>query len=275
MSCELPRSTGRWPRLTVVTPSFNQADFLEETIRSVLDQGYPNLEYIIIDGGSTDGSVEIIRRYADHLAYWVSEPDGGQSVAINKGLARATGDWLAWLNSDDLYLPGALQRVALEVLADAGLDWIVGPILVTDQTLAPLWEFAPRCPARSWLDFVCTKDRFGTALPQPGTFWSRRAWERAGSLDETLHYAMDHDYWGRLAHLGFRPYCLDSPLAVIRRHPEAKTTSGAEQFLVEELKVVDKWRAQVTGREALRLAWYRLSLPVRLRLKRLSRSGIG
>src|SRR5687767_11527952 len=114
------------PRITIVTPSFQQASYLEQTIDSVLSQGYPNLEYAVVDGGSTDGSVEIIKRYQKHLAYWVSEKDRGQTHAINKGMARATGEIRAYINSDDYYLPGTLQRVADAFQRDSGLDLVHG-----------------------------------------------------------------------------------------------------------------------------------------------------
>jgi len=265
-------NSGNFPCITVVTPSFNQAAYLEETIRSVLEQNYPNLEYIIIDGGSTDGSVEIIRRYEKYLSFWVSEPDGGQSDALNKGFARASGSWFAWLNSDDIYLPDTFATVAGEISSRPDVDWIVGSILVANQKLNLLGRFDPVCHTRNWLDFVCTKRKYGTALPQPGTFWSRRAWEKTGLFDENLHYAMDHDYWGRMAFQGFRPHCLASELAIIRRHADAKTTTGAERFVAEELMVVDKWRKLVAGPAALHLLWYRLTLRARLRSKRMSTS---
>src|ERR1051325_5733493 len=115
-----------WPRISVITPSYNQAQFLEQTIRSVLLQGYPNLEYIIIDGHSSDGSAEIIKRYEQHLAFWVSEPDRGQSHAINKGLTMATGQIMCWLNSDDYYLPGTLETVATALADGTGAFAVVG-----------------------------------------------------------------------------------------------------------------------------------------------------
>ena len=120
------------PKISIVTPSFNQAPFLERTIRSVLDQGYDNLEYIIIDGGSNDGSVDIIRKYSGRLAYWVSEPDGGQSDAINKGLRRASGDWLAWQNSDDVYYPGAFASLGEASGAHPGASLITGDMAMID-----------------------------------------------------------------------------------------------------------------------------------------------
>jgi glycosyltransferase involved in cell wall biosynthesis len=255
------------PRITVVTPSYNQAAFLEATIHSVLKQDYPNLEYIIIDGGSTDGSIDIIRRYQDRLAYWVSEPDHGQCHALNKGFVLATGDWLAWLNSDDIYLPGALFEVARAINANECCNWVVGAVEFSDVDLNSLGAFAPVCNTDDWLDFVCTKRKNGTALPQSGSFWSRKAWEVAGHLDETFHYAMDHEYWGRLAYHGFRPICLKQPLAMFRLHKQAKTAKGDGNFLDEERKVIDSWIVRSSAFEARILIDYRRTLKVRFLLR--------
>lgn len=260
------------PRITVITPSFNQAAFLEETIRSVLLQGYPNLEYIVIDGGSTDGSVEILRKYAEHLTYWISEPDGGQCQAINKGLARSTGDWMTWLNSDDVYLPGALWTVARTIAAHPESQWVIGPVVFTDVHLKNLGLFPPRCQTTDWLDFVCTKRRHGTSIPQSGSFWSRKAWVMAGPLDESLHYAMDHEYWGRLAFHGFRPHCLDTPLALFRQHGEAKTAQGEAFFLAEEMRVVERWMERTLPLSEFRqLRHYRQTFALRMLWQRIMR----
>ena len=258
-----------WPKITIVTPSFNQGMFLEETIRSVLLQGYPNLEYIVIDGGSTDDSVEIIQRYQDQLAYWISEPDSGQCHALNKGFSLATGDWLAWLNSDDIYLPGALWAVARAIRDHEDCHWIVGRVDVVDTNLNTISVFEPFCHTDNWLDFICTKRKNGTSLPQPGSFWSKNAWDVAGQLDETLHYAMDHDFWGRLAYHGFRPICLQQTLALFRLHMLCKSSQGECNFIFDERAVIDKWIGKVSNPDACILINYRRTLKLRFFVQRI------
>lgn len=261
--------SNNWPRITIVTPSFNQGSFLEETIRSVVFQGYPNLEYIIIDGGSTDCSVDIIRRYETKITYWISEPDRGQCHALNKGFSMATGDWFAWLNSDDVFVPGALWMVAKTILSHAGCNWVVGAVDFTDVDLKSIGIFKPVCNTDDWLDFVCTKRKNGTALPQSGSFWSHRAWGVAGQLDETLHFAMDHEYWGRLAYHGFRPVCFQQSIALFRQHPQAKTARGDANFIVDEQKVIDNWIGKVSATDSQMLINYRRTLRFRFLLRHI------
>ena len=256
------------PRITIVTPSYNQGQFLEETIRSVLLQGYPNLEYIIIDGGSTDNSVEIIRKYEPFLSYWVSEKDRGQSHAINKGFSRATGDWVAWLNSDDIYLPGALHTVA-SIVQQQNPQWVVGTTLFVDLELRETGRFVPsygtgpwRDPeyvTGSWLDLVCTKQS-GVLIPQPSSFWSRAAVLAAGEVDEQLHYAMDYEYYGRLAHRGCFPVLTETPLAALRIHAAAKGGGGDLPCWLVELEVVNGWIGRCSPSERPVLLRYRKRL---------------
>ncbi|HZI16984.1 MAG TPA: glycosyltransferase family 2 protein [Pyrinomonadaceae bacterium] len=214
----------RWPRISVVTPSLNQGRFLEQTIRSVLLQGYPDVEYIVIDGGSTDESVEVIRRYEDRLAYWVSEPDRGQSHAINKGFAIATGQIMCWLNSDDFLMPGALRTVA-ESLAGGGAFAVVGHALKVyadgrpPHLLEGRFEGLPRL-LRFWK---------GYTMHQPSIFWRREVFEKVGFLDESQHYIMDYDYWVRIArHFDFAN--VDRVLACATYHEGAKTGDGYESY---------------------------------------------
>jgi len=212
-----------WPRLSIITPSFNQAPFLEATLRSVLDQGYPNLEYLVIDGGSTDGSVEIIRRYADRLAYWVSEPDSGQAHAINKGLARATGEIVAWINSDDTYLPGAFRAQVGYLCAHPEVDVVYGDCVYTNAE----GEILHTALARpfSWIELL----RF-TIPRQPTVFLRSTALKRAGELDHSYHFAMDAEYWLRLhavgAHFAYNP----QSIATYRLHGSSKTVAGVERM---------------------------------------------
>lgn len=183
-----------WPKISIVTPSYNQAAFLEETIRSVLLQGYPNLEYIIIDGGSTDGSVAIIRKYEEWLTYWVSEPDGGQSNAINKGFTKASGEIYSWLNSDDYLLKNALKNIAVayDSAPEAGA-WCGGCIHINANG-KPLETYWPR---RVDVDGIA--DWYKNRFAQSACFFSKKAWYECGPLDEDLHYGMDFDWWLKIA----------------------------------------------------------------------------
>lgn len=209
------------PKISIVTPSYNQHRFIERTIVSVLNQGYPNLEYIIVDGGSTDGSVEVIKKYEKHLAFWISEQDQSQSNAIDKGFGRSTGDILAWLNSDDMLLPGALSAVAgaFEKHPEAAL--IYGDYIKVDSD--------DRCIAlrrQPSFDLKICLHAYTIAM-QPASFFGRKAFFETGGIDKSLHYVMDHDLVLRLAQhgevLNIRNY-----VAAFRVHPESKTERAEE-----------------------------------------------
>lgn len=213
------------PRISVVVPSYNQAAFLSAALDSLLDQHYPDLEILVMDGGSTDGSADLLREYGPRLAAWVSEPDRGQSHAINKGMAQASGEVLTWLNSDDLLLPGALQAAGEIFAAFPLVEWLTGQPANLGANGAlrhfPLktgrWPGAIR---RGWYH--------GRALGfirQEGTFWRRSLWQRAGGqVDEARHYTMDYDLWKRFAR--FAPLVTaDQTLAAFREHPAQKTAN--------------------------------------------------
>jgi hypothetical protein len=236
-----PGGRAAWPRITVVTPSYNQAGYLEETIRSVLLQGYRDLEYIIVDGGSTDGSLEVIRRYAAHLAWWVSEPDRGQSHAINKGLARATGDVLAYLNSDDVYAPGALTACA--DARSAGAEWMVGSVMCFDD-FHGAWPF-PELPGASF-----TRWFLGCPISQPAVFWSARLQREAGPFREDLRYVMDYEFWLRLRFVHRqRPARIPRVLAYYRMHPVSKSVAQQSGMGAEVAAVVREYEGLLTRRQ--------------------------
>lgn len=214
------------PKISVVTPSYNQGAFLEATIRSVLLQGYPNLEYAVMDGGSTDQSVSIIRHYEPRLTAWRSGPDGGQSAAINKGFAEATGEILAWLNSDDHYLPGALWAVAEAARAHPEIDVFSGGSERLDAHGRSLGVFMP--PALSHDEIVHWRDHH---LPQSSCFFRRRAWQRSGPLDESLYYLMDYDLWLRMSRSN-RFLRLEKILSRELRHEGAKNVSDPVACMV-------------------------------------------
>jgi len=220
------------PRVTVITPSYNQARFLEGTIRSVLEQEYPSLEYIIIDGGSTDGSVDIIRKYESRLAYWVGEPDAGQADAINKGLARASGKYVAWLNSDDVYLPSAVSRAVATFakFPEAGMVYANG--IKIDEAGTPVaW---PKYGQYSLLDLLSMR-----IIHQPTVFMRREIVEAVGGLDPTYHLLMDHHLWIRIARVAPRVF-VNEYWAGARDHAQAKNTSQRLDFAVEARRIINE-----------------------------------
>ena len=217
------------PRITIVTPSFNQAQFLERTIRSVLDQEYPDLEYLVMDGGSTDGSVEIIRRFAERLTYWTSGPDGGQAAAINAGWRMAHGEVLAWLNSDDVFLPGALSAVGHAFQEHPKAVLVYGQTQLVDPDGLLLGTVGSAYRQRTLL-------YSHQLIPQPSSFFRRSAVEAVGLLDESLHYSMDLDLLLRLSRMA-RPLMLQQTLAEATIHAEAKTTRDRAIAVAETYRV--------------------------------------
>jgi glycosyltransferase involved in cell wall biosynthesis len=215
------------PPISIVTPSYNQGHFLEETIQSVLSQNYPNLEYIVIDGGSTDNSVQIIKRYEKHLAYWVSERDRGQTDAINKGLKRSRGEFVNWINSDDRLAPGALARIAEGVAKHPQADFVYGDtdILIEDGSVLQTR------PETRFNGFIL---RYGAnVFAQPSCFFRRTLAERIHWLNEELHWSMDYDFWIRAAAAGARFAHVEGVIGQFRLQGGSKTTLQHARFRAE------------------------------------------
>lgn len=231
------------PRLTVITPSLNQAEYLERSLRSVLDQDYPDLEHIVMDGGSTDGSVDVLRRYDDRLAHWVSEPDGGQSWAINRAIERSTGEVIAYINSDDYYLPGAFEA-AMPLFADPAVRWVAGACeyRAEDGRLTTCW--LPRRPTGSRSRWI----RASWYVPQASSFWRRDVFDEFGLLREDLNFVFDTEFGIRLALGGIVPVTFDRPIAVRYEHRQAKS-ADLSGFAIEWKEVEKDLRRQLRPAE--------------------------
>lgn len=225
--------------ISIITPSYNQGKFLEATIRSVLLQSYPQIEYIIIDGGSTDNSLEIIKNYQKELSYWVSEPDSGQSDAINKGLRKSNGEILGWLNSDDILAPNAVSRAVDVFIKNPVVDVVHGrkDRIDADGKLIP----TPKVPI-DFEDFTPKNALCENYVNSAGAFWRRSIMEKVGYLDEDLHYVMDYEYWLRMIVAGANFRRIGGNLvAKFRVAEHAKTVSQLEQSALEDIAVLDRY----------------------------------
>jgi glycosyltransferase involved in cell wall biosynthesis len=234
---------GSYPTISLVTPSFNQGHFIAETLDSVLSQRYPALEYVVQDGGSSDGTTDVLRRYAGRLAAWRSQPDKGQADAVNKGFEGTRGEIMAWLNSDDLLLPGALATVARYFAEHPDVDVVYGDRLLIDEEGREVGRWI--LPGHDgsvlrWIDFI----------PQETVFWRRRIWDAAGGMvDDSFHFAMDWDLLARFQAAGARFAHIPRFLGAFRIHSEQKTSAQIRTGKAEMNRV----RMMTLGRVPSRL----------------------
>ena len=224
------------PLVSIVTPSFHQARYLEQTMRSVLEQDYPRIEYLVIDGASKDGSVDIIKKYEGKLAYWVSEKDTGQAEAINKGLSRATGEIVAWLNSDDYYLPGAVSSAVKIFEANPDVALVYGDMLAVDENGRTTNSM--KYTQLSLADLLCFQ-----IIGQPSVFFRRDALQMAGLLDTAFHFLLDHHLWIRIAQQGSILH-VPQVWSAARYHAEAKNVAKAAEFGREAFRILEWAKGQ-------------------------------
>lgn len=219
------------PLVSIITPSFNQMRYLEATIESVLGQDYPHIEYIIVDGGSTDGSVDVIQKYAGRLAWWVSEQDKGQTDAINKGFNRATGEILAWINSDDTYNPGAVSQAVKYLIENPDVGLVYADCNFIDEEDRIIGQFNA-----AQTDLRRLREGY-VHIPQQTVFFHAKYWKELGPLDPSFYFAMDYDLWTRIAaHATFK-YLAGHTWANFRLHTSGKTVAADDRCWPEMIRV--------------------------------------
>jgi glycosyltransferase involved in cell wall biosynthesis len=265
-----------WPKISIITPSFNQGQFIEETIRSVLLQNYPNLEYIIIDGGSSDNSVEIIKRYEPWITYWVSEKDKGQAHAINKGFEKATGEIYAYLNSDDIYMPAILKCVTSEYLFCKNKEsfWIVYPVEDFND-LGGILVWIPKQPL-NLIDWI----EHGASIHQPGVFFARNLYLKVGGFNSDYHYAFDRKFFMDLIAQGFYPQLMTGQVASkFRIHKDSKSfqenikKNYQNRFLIEFKQLSQEYEKRLVYQEHQQLVAERRQDAMSLALNHHTRKG--
>lgn len=226
-----------YPKISIVTPSYNQGQFLEDTILSVLGQFYPNLEYIIYDGGSSDNSVEIIKKYENQLSYWESKRDKGQSDAINKGFSRSTGDILLWLNSDDILMPNILHYIAKQYLEKGDGIYFGNCIHFEESATAGVVTYGSNVIDR---EKTINLDLAAIVI-QPSSFWTKNVWEANGILDENFHFGFDWEWFLRAKKKGIDFYVLNKPISIYRIHEAHKSGVGGKKRQDELFKIYETY----------------------------------
>lgn len=243
----------KYPKISIITPSFNQGEFLEDTIKSILDQNYPNLEYIVCDGGSTDNSKQIIEKYSNRIDWWCSEKDKGQTDAINKGMKKATGEIVGWINSDDVLLPGSLFKIAEYFMAHPDTDFLNGGVANLDRS-GHFLKFVQPMIGKFFMERGCY------SFCQQGMFWKRTIFKKIGYLNEDFHAMMDVEWLIRVYEGGFRVRHLGKPLGGIRVYAETKTALGGAIWDNDIKAIQEKYGGRYSNdRKGLKLYVFYLS----------------